>query len=171
MEARMSEHGLAVEGRVKWFDHKRGFGFLVSAQLDSDVLVHHSALKEHHRRSVPEGATLEVEVMECARGLQATRVVSIDCRDAVPPRLCAPRPHNRSLDGAGDWEPVTVKWFSAMRGYGFLLREDGAELFVHTITLHEGGLRQPEPGQFLEARVVETEKGFNAVAVRRGAAQ
>ena len=45
----------AVVGRVKWFDATRGFGFVVSDALDGDILVHFSVLREHGRRSLPEG--------------------------------------------------------------------------------------------------------------------
>ncbi len=49
-----------VTGRVKWFDATRGFGFLVCDGLEGDVLLHFSVLREHGRRSVPEGAIIEV---------------------------------------------------------------------------------------------------------------
>ena len=49
----------AVTGRVKWFDATRGFGFLVCDGLEGDVLLHFSVLREHGRRSVPEGAIIE----------------------------------------------------------------------------------------------------------------
>ena len=51
--------GLHCTGRVKWFDATRGFGFLVSDNCEGDILVHFSVLKEHGRRSLPEGATVE----------------------------------------------------------------------------------------------------------------
>ena len=60
-----------VTGRVKWFDATRGFGFLVSDQLDGDILLHFSVLREHGRRSVPEGAIIECVPVRLPRGLQA----------------------------------------------------------------------------------------------------
>ena len=47
-----------ITGRVKWFDATRGFGFLVSDSIEGDVLIHFSVLREHGRRSVPEGAEI-----------------------------------------------------------------------------------------------------------------
>src|SRR5690348_10158955 len=67
-----------VSGRVKWFDATRGFGFLVSDSVEGDILVHFSVLKEHGRRSLPEGALVECIPMKLDRGLQAKRVISID---------------------------------------------------------------------------------------------
>src|SRR5688572_21493951 len=74
----------AVTGRVKWFDATRGFGFIVSDELDGDVLLHFSVLREHGRRSLPEGALVEVVPMRLERGLQARRVISIDLTTALP---------------------------------------------------------------------------------------
>ena len=74
----------AIVGRVKWFDATRGFGFLVSDQVDGDVLLHFSVLRDHGRRSVPEGATIECVPVRLDRGLQAKRVISIDTSTALP---------------------------------------------------------------------------------------
>src|SRR6185312_3612047 len=74
----------AITGRVKWFDATRGFGFLISDDLDGDVLLHFSVLREHGRRSVPEGATIECVPIRLERGLQAKRVISIDTSTALP---------------------------------------------------------------------------------------
>src|SRR5438270_1932809 len=73
-----------ISGRVKWFDATRGFGFIVSDQVEGDVLLHFSVLREHGRRSVPEGALIECVPVKLDRGLQAKRVLSIDTSLALP---------------------------------------------------------------------------------------
>src|SRR3569833_4373133 len=78
-----------LTGTMKWFDATRGFGFLVSDGAKGDVLVHFSVLKEHDRRSLPEGAVVECLVAEQPRGLQARKILSLDLSRAVaqdPPR-------------------------------------------------------------------------------------
>src|SRR5437764_13999346 len=75
----------AIVGRVKWFDATRGFGFLVSDAVEGDVLLHFSVLRDHGRRSVPEGATVECVPVRLDRGLQAKKVLSIDPSTALPP--------------------------------------------------------------------------------------
>ena len=72
-----------VIGRVKWFDATRGFGFVVSDDIDGDILVHFSVLREHGRRSLPEGAVIECMPMRLDRGLQAKKIISIDVGPAV----------------------------------------------------------------------------------------
>jgi CspA family cold shock protein len=164
-----------ISGRVKWFDATRGFGFLVSDDIDGDVLIHFSVLREHGRRSVPEGALLEVVPVRLERGLQAKKVISIDLSTALPqqPRSAMPaaeRSDRRALaDAAGEFEPVEVKWFNRVRGYGFVKRPDesgGEDVFVHMETVRVAHLPELQPGQMLEARIAPSAKGLTAVELR-----
>src|SRR5688572_5757190 len=83
--ARDDEALIKLTGTVKWFDATRGFGFIVSEGAKGDILVHFSVLKEHDRRSLPEGALVECLVAEQERGLQARKVLSIDLSKAIVP--------------------------------------------------------------------------------------
>src|ERR1041384_6171164 len=91
-----SEALVQVTGTVKWFDATRGFGFIVSEEAEGDILIHFSVLKEHDRRSLPEGARVECLVVQQERGLQARKVLSIDLSAAVVPEL------GRGHAGQGD---------------------------------------------------------------------
>lgn len=168
-----------ITGRVKWFDATRGFGFVVSDEIDGDVLLHFSVLREHGRRSVPEGATIECVPVRLERGLQAKKVVSIDLSTALPqhPRSSispAERADRKALaDGAGEFEPVEVKWFNRVRGYGFVKRMDsaGEDVFVHMETVREARLGDLQPGQPLAARIASSGKGLTAVELRAPGAE
>ena len=164
-----------ITGRVKWFDATRGFGFLVSDEVDGDVLLHFSVLREHGRRSVPEGAIIECVPVRVERGLQAKRVLAIDTSAALPqqPRSSMPvgeRADRKALaESAGAFEPVEVKWFNRVRGYGFVKRPDesgGEDVFVHMETVRISHLPEIQPGQMLEARVAPSAKGLTAVELR-----
>jgi CspA family cold shock protein len=166
-----------VVGRVKWFDATRGFGFIVSDALEGDILVHFSVLREHGRRSLPEGALVECIPMRLERGLQAKKVLSIDLGPAVaaqsrPSRSTAKEVDRKALSQlAGDFEPVEVKWFNRVKGYGFVNRineADPQDVFVHMETVRNSGVGDLQPGQRLEARIAEGRKGLTAVELRSG---
>jgi CspA family cold shock protein len=159
-----------VVGRVKWFDATRGFGFLVSDALEGDILVHFSVLREHGRRSLPEGALIECVPMRLDRGLQAKKIISIDVGPAVAAQPRMPRSTSKDVDrkalseSAGEFEPVEVKWFNRVKGYGFVNRVgDAQDVFVHMETVRNSDLVDLQPGQRLVARIAEGKKGLTAV--------
>ena len=162
-----------LTGAMKWFDATRGFGFMVSDQAKGDVLVHFSVLKEHDRRSLPEGAVIECLVTEQERGLQARKILSIDLSQAVAADLGRAKASSDRVDPstllgeAGAFEPVRVKWFNRLKGYGFLVREndDSQDIFVHMETVRRGGMTDLVPDEPLRARIATGKKGPLAVEV------
>jgi CspA family cold shock protein len=61
-----------------------------------------------------------------------------------------------------DRETGTVKWFDAKKGYGFINREDGDDVFVHYSAIQGEGFRSLEDGQKVEFEVVQGRKGLEA---------
>ena len=62
-------------------------------------------------------------------------------------------------------ETGTVKWFNAAKGYGFISREEGEDVFVHYSAIAADGFRSLEEGQRVEFNIEETPKGLQAADV------
>jgi CspA family cold shock protein len=63
-------------GRVKWFNEAKGFGF-ITMEGGEDVFVHFSAITAKGFRSLAEGATVEFDLVQGPKGLQAANVVPV----------------------------------------------------------------------------------------------
>ena len=62
-----------------------------------------------------------------------------------------------------DRESVTVKWFNNSKGFGFIEREQGDDVFVHYSSIRDdGGFRTLAEGQRVEFFIVESQKGLQA---------
>ena len=60
-----------------------------------------------------------------------------------------------------------VKWFNAEKGYGFIEREDGGDVFVHVSAIQSEGFKTLEEGQAVEFDVVQGNRGEQAANVVR----
>ncbi|MDD5495558.1 MAG: cold shock domain-containing protein [Candidatus Omnitrophica bacterium] len=63
-----------VQGTVKWFNDKKGYGFII-ADTGKDVFVHHSAIEGEGYKTLKEGEKVEFEIVKGPKGEQATKVV------------------------------------------------------------------------------------------------
>lgn len=64
------------QGKVKWFNAEKGFGF-ISVDGENDVFVHFSAIQTDGFKTLEEGQAVEFEIVEGARGPQASSVAKI----------------------------------------------------------------------------------------------
>ncbi|WP_078555801.1 cold shock domain-containing protein [Bacillus alkalicellulosilyticus] len=62
-----------MQGKVKWFNAEKGFGFIEREDGD-DVFVHYSAIETEGFKTLDEGQVVEFEIVEGARGPQAANV-------------------------------------------------------------------------------------------------
>jgi CspA family cold shock protein len=62
-------------------------------------------------------------------------------------------------------ETGIVKWFNATKGYGFITRDSGGDVFVHYSAINSKGYRSLEEGQKVEFAVVQGQKGLQAQEV------
>ncbi len=61
----------------------------------------------------------------------------------------------------------TVKWFNPEKGYGFISRDDGDDVFVHHTGINADGFRSLDEGQRVEFEITDGKKGLQAINVTK----
>ncbi len=76
-------------GIVKWFDAKKGYGFIVGPQEGRDIFVHYTHIQGDGFRSLRDGEQVDYELAESDKGLQARSVRPINREQEALPRASA----------------------------------------------------------------------------------
>ncbi len=154
--------GRRVEAKVKWFNTAKGFGFVTLSDGTPDAFLPMAVLRRAGYGEAREGASIVCEVGAGAKGPLVVNVLNLDNSTAVASggngggRASAPRGPAQTMQGA-------VKWFEPDKGYGFIAPEGGGKgIFVHVTALRRSGVNAHEPGQRVQADVVEGRKGLEA---------
>lgn len=66
-----------AKGTVKWFNEKKGFGFIVDPEVPTDVFVHFSVIQADGFKTLNEGETVEYELYQDEKGAKARNVVRV----------------------------------------------------------------------------------------------
>ena len=175
-------------GVVKFFNAQKGFGFVVRDDGGEDVFVHISAVEQAGMVALAEGQPLGFTLVDRGGRISATDL-KIDgepmaVTDRGPPRdrdagPGAPRGGDRDRDGGaggaqrqltGEKATGTVKFFNAMKGFGFIQRDDGQpDAFVHISAVERAGMATLNEGDKLEFELEVDRRGkYAAVNLSAG---
>jgi len=91
--------------------------------------------------------------------------VSILAASVLSVKLSSSKSAHSNIEISGDQERGTVKWFNAAKGFGFITRENGEDVFVHFRSIQGKGHRSLGEGQAVIFSVTEGDKGLQAVDV------
>ena len=159
-----------VQAVVKWYNPDKGFGFVELADGSGDAFLHVSVVERSGHGSVPPGATLEVRAGSGAKGPQVTEILSVDSSTAQQESLGRARPERPvypPADQAAVEESGTVKWYNAMKGFGFIASDRGGkDIFVHASALNRAGIADLAEGQRVAVDVIDGRKGPEAASLR-----
>lgn len=156
-----------VHGRVKWFDPAKGFGFIVSDEATTDILLHANVLRNYGQNSVADGAGISVRVQNSPRGVQAIEVLAVQA-----PNLGVIALSDESSQLSAEeiaqlpLEPARVKWFDKAKGFGFANvfgRPD--DVFIHIEVLRMSGFADLQAGEAVGLRIVDGKRGRMALQV------
>jgi CspA family cold shock protein len=166
-----SPSGPPVRATVKWYNPDKGFGFVTLADGSGDAFLHVSVVEGGGHANVPPGATLEVRAGPGPKGPQVTEILSVDASTAgqEQPRRARPdRPeYQPSADRPTVEETGVVKWYNAMKGFGFIGPDRGGkDIFVHATALERSGIMGLAEGQRVAVDVANGQKGPEALGLR-----
>ncbi|MBB4155699.1 CspA family cold shock protein [Sphingomonas jinjuensis] len=165
-------------GVVKFFNGQKGFGFVVRDDGGEDVFVHISAVEQAGLSGLAEGQPLGFTLVDRGGRISATDL-KIDgepmpVTDRAPPREPreggfgggAPRGGAGGGMGApqrqltGEKATGTVKFFNAMKGFGFIQRDDGQpDAFVHISAVERAGMPTLNEGDRLSFEIEVDRRG------------
>ncbi len=163
--------GPAIDATVKWFKPEMGFGFVELGDGSGDAFLHIAVLESAGYETVLPGTKLRVQIGQGQKGPQVTAVLEVDASGAASPRAnqsSSPKMlarHERPDPTTAAEIEGTVKWFNADKGFGFVVCGDGKkDVFLHISVVEHAGLRGVNEGQRLAMKVVNTQKGREAIS-------
>ncbi len=163
------------KGIVKFFNPQKGFGFIVRDDGGEDVFVHISAVEQAGLTDLADGQPLEFTLVDRGGRVSATNLRI----DGEP--MAVERSGGGSRDDAGGGQSGpqrqltgekasgTVKFFNAMKGFGFIQRDDGQpDAFVHISAVERAGIPTLNEGDRLEFEIEVDRRGkYAAVNLQR----
>ncbi|HUG46133.1 MAG TPA: cold-shock protein [Sphingomicrobium sp.] len=147
-----------AKGVVKFFNPQKGFGFIVRDDGGEDVFVHISAVEQAGYTDLAEGQPVEFTLVDRGGRTSAT---NLKIEGEPLPVERTERGPERQL--TGEKAQGTVKFFNAMKGFGFIQRDDGQpDAFVHISAVERAGLPTLAEGDRLSFELEVDRRGKHA---------
>lgn len=149
----MSDDIQMIEATVKWYNPKKGYGF-VNYEGFPDIFLHCSTLDAVGLKTIFEGDKIVCDIIKNQEGYQIIKIHEVK--------------FDHSEDDISINEDIydvlgEIKWYNSMRGFGFIYSaKDGSEIYFHSSILHPSMYKDLIPGRKVSASYFETPKGKEA---------
>lgn len=159
-----SEFLRETSGTVKWFDVRKGFGFLVEDGTELDVLLPANVLANFGQSSIVSATKLTVKTCETDRGLCVTEILKIT---EIPSVSQVDLELDPLLYEEHEFVPARVKWFDKSKCFGFVTIFGKTEdYFLHSRVIEGIGLDTLATGEAIAVRVGEGSRGKVAIEAK-----
>jgi CspA family cold shock protein len=143
------------QGKVKFFNAQKGFGFIQRDEGGEDVFVHISQVERAGLEGLAEGQELAFNLVDRGGKVSAADLQVVG--DVIP---VAQKPAGPQRQLTGDKATGTVKFFNSMKGFGFISRDDGQpDAFVHISAVERAGLPTINEGDRFEFDIEVDRRG------------
>ena len=144
-----SQESFFAKAKVKWFDHKKGFGF-AEITAGQDAFVHISVLMRAGISTLHENDEIKGEFFQDEKGIKLVELKDVAGNNAEP---------KITVDGTED--TGVVKWFSFKKGYGFIILDSNQkDALIHKRILRVSNIRDLTDNEKVVVKYITTEKGF-----------
>jgi len=124
-----------------------------------------ASIQGHTTTATSIGESISLLMSAAYAKLWAISFISILVASILAAKTGSSKSKTSDVAISGDQERGTVKWFNAAKGFGFITRENGEDVFVHFRSIQGKGHRSLGEGQAVIFSVAEGDKGLQAVDV------
>ena len=155
-----------IEGALRWFDHVKGYGFIIPQDGSGDILLHNDVLRNFGSKRLKPGMQISCEIMKSPKGMLATRILDVleDAQNISSEIMNDNHPESfRETIKEEDLKVAIVKWYDERKGYGFAVtHDDHGDVMLSRHILRQCGIRNILPGDKLRITIEHTERGLLA---------
>jgi len=144
-------------GTVKWYDVRKGIGFIRPDDCGPDILLHANVLANSGQNSIVSGACVTFETYQTERGLAVSEIIQIN---SIPQVEASNEGRYALTSEADEFLPGRVGWFDDDRGIGFAtVFGSNDQYFLHRRILEQAGVTTLFEGEGIAVRIGENAIG------------